>query len=286
MPEDQLGFDRATAVSRTAGEPSSTLRRATYSSQVADGWDILGNANGGYLLASVARASIAELDRPDPVSVTAHFLAPGTPGPTTVELDVQREGRRFSVASSRLLDADGKVLLTALGSFSDLSEATGPLQIDAEPPELPAVQDCIGAPSPPRSSADGSPGEEKPNFMHQVDLRLHPDDAGFREGRPSGRARVRGWFGFPDGSPIDTVGLLCVLDAFPPTVFNSNLPLAWVPTLEFTAHVRCRPAPGWLACEFTTRVVSSGFLEEDGLVWDSEGKLVAQSRQLALVPRA
>ena len=116
-------------------------------------------------------------------------------------------------------------------------------------------------------------------------MRLHPDDAGFRAGTPSGEPRVRGWFRFPDDELPGTLGLLCVLDAFPPTVFNANLPVAWVPTLEFTAHVRCRPAPGWLACEFTTRVVSSGFLEEDGLVWDSEGRIVAQSRQLALVPR-
>jgi len=49
--------------------------------------------------------------------------------------------------------------------------------------------------------------------------------------------------------------------------------------------VRARPAPGWLACAFTTRFVTGGFLEEDGEVWDATGRLVAQSRQLALVPR-
>ena len=121
--------------------------------------------------------------------------------------------------------------------------------------------------------------------MDKVDLRLHPDDAGFRDGTPSGDPRVRGWFRFPGDEPVGSLGLLCVLDAFPPTVFNADLPLAWVPTLELTAHVRRRPAPGWLSCEFTTRIVSSGFLEEDGLVWDREGRIVAQSRQLALVPR-
>jgi hypothetical protein len=216
------------------------------------------------------------------VSVTGHYMAPGTPGPTSIDVDVQREGRRFSVASARLLDSGGRPLLSAIGSYSDLSRASGPLRIDAEPPLLPPVEECVGAPSPPGAAG---PGESvAPDFMHRVDLRLHPEDAGFREGRPSGKARVRGWFAFPDRSDVDTIGLLCVLDAFPPTVFDSNLPLAWVPTLEFTAHIRCRPASGWLVCEFTTRVVSSGFLEEDGLVWAGEGQLVAQSRQLALVP--
>lgn len=59
-----------------------------------------------------------------------------------------------------------------------------------------------------------------------------------------------------------------------------------MPTLESTAHVRERPAPGWLACEFTTKIVSNGFLEEDGLIWDPTGSPEAQSRQLALVPRS
>jgi acyl-CoA thioesterase len=53
-----------------------------------------------------------------------------------------------------------------------------------------------------------------------------------------------------------------------------------------TAHVRARPAPGWLRCVFTTRFVTGGFLEEDGELWDDTGRLVAQSRQLALIPRA
>ena len=76
-----------------------------------------------------------------------------------------------------------------------------------------------------------------------------------------------------------------MVDAFPPTIFNTTIPVAWVPTVELTAHVRARPAPGWLRCSFRTRFVTGGFLEEDGEVWDAGGTLVAQSRQLALVPR-
>lgn len=129
--------------------------------------------------------------------------------------------------------------------------------------------------------ADGGP----PSFISKIDLRLHPDDAGFTRGMPSGMMRVSGWFKLRDEPVVDTLGLLVAVDAFPPTIFNASLPVGWTPTVELTAHVRARPAPGWLRCVFTTRFVTGGFIEEDGEVWDDTGTLVAQSRQLALLPR-
>lgn len=275
-------FAAASAVTRASARHDGA---ATYSAGVADGWDILGNANGGYLMAVAARAIADHVARPDPVSLTAHYLSPGIPGPLAVEVAELRSGRRFASARAMIRMGDGTPVLAALGSFADLSATTrwsvadSQTLIEAVPPDLPDVEDCINT-----APEIREPGTV-PNFMDRVELRLHPDDAGFREGRPSGRPRVRGWFRFPGGEPVDTIGLLCVLDAFPPTVFNAELPVNWVPTLEFTAHVRRPPAPGWLACEFTTRLITGGFLEEDGLVWDSTGAPVAQSRQLALVPR-
>jgi hypothetical protein len=101
----------------------------------------------------------------------------------------------------------------------------------------------------------------------------------------TGQALIRGWFAFNDDRPIDTRALLLASDAFPPSVFNLDLPTAWVPTVELTVHTRAIPAPGPVACVFSTRFVQNGLLEEDGEMWDSQGVLVAQSRQLALAPR-
>jgi acyl-CoA thioesterase len=56
-----------------------------------------------------------------------------------------------------------------------------------------------------------------------------------------------------------------------------------VPTIELTVHVRRRPAPGWMLGQFRTLDLIDGRLIEDGVLWDSAGNLVAQSRQLALV---
>jgi len=247
-----------------------------YRAAVAEGWDIAGNANGGYLLALAARALSDATGRSDPATATAHYLAPATAGPVTITTEVLKAGKRFTTASARI-DGPDRPLLAVLASFTDLSDGAPSVErIDSAPPELPDPADCI-----PTVSDDGFP---KP-FMNHVELRLHPDDSGFATGAPSGEPLVRGWFRLPDSEPVDTLALLCAVDAFPPTAFNAALPVAWTPTLELTAHVRARPKPGWLRCQFRSRFVSAGFLEEDGEVWDAAGRLVAQSRQLALVPR-
>lgn len=265
-----MGFRDASAVSE--------LSDRTWSGEVRAGWDIAGNANGGYLMAIAARAMAEAAGRPDPVTLTAHFLSPGKPGPVTVDATTLREGKRFAAVRAVLSDAD-RPLLALLGSFADstASSRDGPERVDAQPPSLPPPEECFEMPS-----SDTFP----PPFMGQVELRLHPDDAAvFEGGARTGEPLVRGWFRFRPDEPIDGIGLLVAVDAFPPTVFNADLPMAWTPTLELTAHVRARPVPGWLRCAFTTHFITGGFLEEDGVVWDESGRLVAQSRQLALVPR-
>ena len=66
----------------------------------------------------------------------------------------------------------------------------------------------------------------------------------------------------------------------PPVTFDLGMP-GWAPTLELTAHVRAHPAPGWLKVRHATRNMAGGMFEEDCEIWDSAGRLVAQSRQLA-----
>lgn len=260
-----VGFEKASAVRR--------LGETAWAAEIAPGWDIGGNADGGYLLAIAARAAGEAAERPDPVTVTAHFLAPGRPGPVTIEVRIIRRGGRFVTVTAVLASAD-RPLLALLGTFGELGGYVGPERVEAAPPPLPPPEEC----------ALVVPSETfPPPFMGRVELRLDPGEAGF--GAASGPPRVSGWFRFPEGEVVDTLGLLVAVDAFPPTVLRAGLPLAWVPTVELTAHLRARPEPGWLRCAFTTRFITGGFLEEDGEVWDCTGRLVAQSRQLALIPR-
>jgi acyl-CoA thioesterase len=78
-------------------------------------------------------------------------------------------------------------------------------------------------------------------------------------------------------------------DAFPPAVFTRAAAPNPVPTVDLTIHFRTTlPMPGlepddFVLGHFTTRTVAEGFLEEDGELWTADGRLVAHSRQLAIM---
>ena len=124
-----------------------------------------------------------------------------------------------------------------------------------------------------------------PGLMDRLACRLQPGDDGFRRGAPSGDPAIRGWFALAAEEPVDALGLLLAADAFPPPIFNSNMPMAWVPTVELTVHVRAEPVPGPLRVAFRSRFIHDGLVDEEGEIWDGAGTLVAQSRQLSLMPR-
>ncbi len=249
-----------------------------YDAAIAPGWDIAGNANGGYLMAVAARAMGDAVGRP-PLSLTAHFLSPGKVGPIEIDTEVVRAGRRMAVVRATVRSESGPVM-SLLGTFADQPDgaSSGPNLVDGAPPDLPSIDECVSAGPPAAAGPSG--------FGDRMFSSYHPDDVGFRTGEPSGTALMRGWCRFADDAPIDAYGLLVVVDAFAPVCFNRpEFPVSWAPTLELTVHIRERPAPGPLRVAFSSRFIQDGMFEEDGEVWDSRGVLVAQSRQLALIPK-
>ena len=260
-------FSNATAVTPSGG--------GRFAATVHEGWDIGGNANGGYLMAIAGRAMTDMVGRP-PLTVTAHYLRPAPTGECQIDVSIVRSGRRLATATATLSIA-GKPTLQLLGTFGDQMPGGPSRQMEA-PIDLPDWDDCASPPSP----TDGP----KPALMEQIDVRMRPGDEGFRRGEPSGRAEMTGWFALADAEHVDVIGLLLVADAFPPPVFNAGLPVAWAPTVELTVHIRGVPMPGPLRCAFRSRFIHDGLLDAEGEVWDSTGTLVCQSRQLALTPRS
>ncbi|MFB6817140.1 thioesterase family protein [Streptomyces sp. NPDC056347] len=268
-------FDRDTAV---------TLREeGVYDAELSAGWTIIHAVNGGYLLAMLGRALGEALPHPDPFSVSAHYLTASVPGPAVIRTQTVRTGRTLSTGQASLFQyaEDGSEVerIRVVATYGDLDALTDDVRTAAKPPAIPPLEHCLGAtdgPAPiPGSSA----------ITGRLDIRLDPATVGWAVGAPSGKGEMRGWFGLADGRDADALSLLLTVDALPPTSFELGLK-GWTPTVELTAHIRCRPAPGPLRVAITTRNLAGGFLEEDAEVWDSADRLVAQSRQLARAPRA
>jgi hypothetical protein len=119
-------------------------------------------------------------------------------------------------------------------------------------------------------------------IMDVLDLRLDPATAPFAVTRPAPgtRAELRGWTRFADGRQPDALSVLFLTDAIPPATLMIGS-TGWVPTLQMSTYVRARPAPGWLAIRMTAGLVADGMVDETCVVWDSRGRMVGQSTQLA-----
>src|SRR5688500_5882508 len=201
--------------------------------------------------------SAAAHGKPDPLTVTAHYLRPTSAGDADIEVDVVRAGRRHVHLAARLVQDTERVRV--LAAFGDLAAATAePRLVRGAPPDLPPPEECVGRPTP-----TGGP----PSMMHRFESLLHPDTT-WLTGGVSEDTVVTGWIRFADGRQPDTASLPLIADAFPPAIFSLGRP-GWVPTVELTVHVRARPVPGWLRCRFETRFVAGDHLEEDGEVWDA-----------------
>ena len=250
------------------------LGNGVYDTPVEDRWDINGNANGGYLLALVANAMRAESGRAHPVSISMHYLSPAPAGPATTTCEVVKAGRRLSTVVASM-SRDGRDIVRSIGTFGDVDASIGAQSNTLVKPQMVPYEDCPKRPDNP---------EMPLGLTSRLDMRLHPEDVGFSTNTPNGIARVRGYFAFKDGRPVDTLALLLAADAFPPVTFNLFGMKGWVPTVEFTVHVRGVPVEGPIICQFTSSLTQGGFWEEDGVMWDSAGTVVAMSRQLALSP--
>ncbi|EMF54147.1 MULTISPECIES: thioesterase family protein [Streptomyces] len=263
-------FDRDTAVTRRSP--------GVYDVDLSAGWTIIGAVNGGYLLAVLGRALAEALPHGDPFTISAHYLTASQPGPAVVRTDVVRTGRTLSTGQASLFqyDPEGREVerIRVLASYGDLDALPDDVRTTAKPPAIPPIEECFG----PQDAPGPVPGGSA--IADRLFLKLDPATLGWALGAPSGKGEMRSWFGLADGRDPDPFSLLLAVDALPPTAFEMGLK-GWVPTVELTVHVRCRPAPGPLRVAISTRNLAGGFLEEDAEVWDSADRLVAQSRQLA-----
>lgn len=259
---EQTAFSEASAV-RLEGDG--------YAVHIHPEWTIGGKPNGGYLLATMGRAAAtAHPQHPHVLTASAIYLAAPGPGAGRITVEVLRAGRNASQARVQLWQADA-LCVEALLTLGRLG--TGPA------PEWSAVPlaDVVAPEQSIRLPAVG-PGGIPVAIMSQIDLRIDPRDIGFATA-PDGNHQLRGWLTLPGEDP-DPTALLYAVDAFPPATFGLGS-AGWVPTIELTAYVRALPAPGPLRVLQEVGSIAAGRVDEFCRVWDSTGRLVAHSTQLA-----
>lgn len=239
---------------------------------------ITGKAHGGYLLAMLMRAALAESPHAHPVATTANFLRPGGEGPVEIRLEPFPPGRTVAATRASLIQ-NGKTLVDATVTTATLSTSDAP-EWSIEPPRMPPPEECV----PTVLDHPRGPG---PKFLRHLDMRFDPDTMLWALGQPGKIPEIRHHFKLTEDYDPDPLMIALGDDAKPPAPLSIGV-LAPITTVELTLNLRAVPAPGWLTMRSTARLIGNGWADEDVDVWDTTGRLVAQSRQLMrfVEPRA
>ncbi|MGZ3678564.1 MAG: acyl-CoA thioesterase [Ktedonobacterales bacterium] len=260
----------------TALEPTDN---GAFTGRIIPSWSVGRGPNGGFIAALLMRALLVTVDDParGPRSLTIHYLAPAEDGPVRITTAIERSGRSLTALSARMLQGD-RLIALALAAFDapreiqPFSELTMP---DAPPPEA-------SMPFPP-------PGAPLPAFTNNYTYRWGVGDLPFSG---SSQARLGGWMRLAQPGIADATLVAAFMDAWMPAIFPRLTQPAQVavPTIDLTIHFRTRlPLPGatpddYYLATFSAPHAADGSFVEDGELWSRDGILIAQSRQLALMP--
>lgn len=245
-----------------------------YSTEIDNRWSVGEVPNGGYLLALVLRAVLAESAQPHPIATSAHFLLPPKAGPAVVEVQTLRVGRTTGTFHATLAQGD-RPLMHVTATTGELDPRSVPEWSGPLPEPVADIDDCVPA-------LVDLPDGTHVSLLEQVDLRLDPQTLGWFSGRPAGSLAMRGHLRLSDGTQPDPLVLALAVDALPPTVFGLGR-LGWAPTVQLSLFVRALPTSGWLTVHLRGRLVRDDWFDEEAEVYDANGDLVAQSRQIARV---
>jgi acyl-CoA thioesterase len=260
-------YEKATAVER--------VDQDRFDAVIHPGWWVVRGPHGGYISAIMLRALIERLADPTRAvrSFTTHFTAAPKEEPLRITTSVDRAGRSMSFLSAKMEQSSG-VVATALAAFSE--PWTG-FEFDDAP--MPAV------PTPEQSFEVPKTGPDFPQFLRNFDMRACFGSLPFTGHH---EAVVGGWCRLSELQVADTMVMATLLDAWAPAVFPRSTEPIICPTIDLTMHFRTPlPLDGAAADDyylgrFSSKLGRDGFFEEDGEVWSPDGRLIAQSRQLAL----
>jgi acyl-CoA thioesterase len=241
--------------------------------QVRRHWYVIRGANGGLPAAQATRAMMLEVGDPErlPRSLTLHYLEAPTVGPLDYRVTLERVGRTATAVSLRVTREQTLIAL-GLGWLGHW-QAGGPDWTETPMPDAPT----------PEQARPFTPGKGAPAMLSNYDLR-------YALGAPpmSGaeRSHIGAWMRTVRPRPLDHVALAAYADALFPAVWPRLTAMAFMPTLDLTLHWRAPIPPGehpWVLGSFWSDRTAGGVFEESGELWSQDGRLLLQSRQLAIL---
>ncbi|MFI5735082.1 thioesterase family protein [Kribbella sp. NPDC051587] len=256
----------------TFAQASAVTQRAPleFDIEINDRWSAARWPNGGYLLATAARAALAVGDHPHILSATAQYARPPKPGPAQVLLEQIHMGRGVSQIRATLRQDDEVRVESMLTLGSLMKGASTDWQSDSPSFPRPGVYPALRVPS-------VAPSGDPVPIMDEIVIHMDLDTAFWLE--PSGTGELRAWLSLPDNEPFDPVSLIFASDALPPATFDIY-PTRWAPTISLTTYIRALPADGPVRILQRANMVLDGQVDQSCYIWDRTGKLVAHSTQL------
>ena len=259
--------------------PFSTASRirplgdGTFAATLPASWTVGGKPHGGFLVALLARAAVTAAGgtpAADPLTVSAQFLRAPEVGPVLLRAEVRKSGRQTTVVGVHL-EQRGQSCVEGVVTTGRLPRERA---VWSDLPNQPA--------EPPGNALDlaALPMASVFRLTEGCDVRLDPNGAGFLHGQTNDPPRLRLW-ARPRNEQVDPTFALLVGDIAPPVTFNLGR-FGWSPTVQMTSLLRSRPAPGWLRVQVDCRAVHGAWFDADATVVDATGRLICQSRQLAL----
>jgi acyl-CoA thioesterase len=236
-------------------------------------WWIVFGPNGGFIAAMLVKAMSAAVDDHSRAarSLTIHYTAAPKEGPVRIRTTIERAGRSLTTISARM-EQDDRLIALAIGAFS--RERLPAIEYDEAPaPDVPPPEDVPVVEARP----------DMPPFSRQWELRYAIGPRPFSGA--DGPTITGGWIRPLDEHPVDAALVAQITDAWLPAVFIRLTQPNAVPTIDLTIHFRGDlPLPAdYVLVTFESRLSAGGFVEEDGAIWSRDGRLIAHSRQLALL---
>jgi acyl-coenzyme A thioesterase PaaI-like protein len=287
---DAMALRRVREVSADGQRPANRpVAGAVFEAALNRHWTIGPKVHGGAMLALCANAArtalgddagvearggAGRLGTVEPVAVSGSFLWAPDPGPMRLATSIRKRGRRISVVDVELYQG-GRTAVHAVITLGEPEHRVRPL-LSVNP----VVE--LMAPEPPADVAPIGPGHPMAGLVHLAegcDVRplvstLEPTD-----GRPP---LIQMWVRPRDAPPDVLFALMCG-DVSAPVSFAVSR-TGWAPTVQLTAYLRGLPADGWLRVLCTCTQIGQDWFDEDHTVVDCEGRIVVQTRQLAMLP--